>query len=582
MAQQVIHADLLHRGYPFNVESIGSQVILNRGLELNRNRGDARGSDAGAASGMPQCYYLQNVFPTSRGYSSVHFRASLPPHPFGKSVRASSFHVLGNELGTSALFSPAYGDNIIYNPAYGGWNSFPIGARVEAKSTVTYLQGVSYVLYQGVGLYAYDFQANTFEQIELEGIEISEILGVTSGKNYLVLWSNNRVYWSSGVDATDFVPSLVTGAGSSNVLSSSGQITSCLKIAEGFVVYTASNAIAASYSGNATSPWIFREIPGSAGASSPETVSYESNEEAHIAWTSSGFQRVSVRKAEPIWAELTDSISRGFFGDLDTTTGIPFLNRNAKLDVKVSSLGSRYTAISVRPDGDSSPFQVAYTWDWGNNRWGKLRFPHVDLFDYREPSFEKQITYQDWLDDGTTYKDLDLADTTYYDLESRLDDVALTFGENFGVASEDGSVYQAVQYPDTDADNLGEFNFLASEDTDELEVDVDPPELAASFPPFGSFIIFGRYKLMRDKDIILHEVLTDADFTGTIDAIVHEKTGKIDSVLPITDVDAKVESLYYTHLRTDSFSLKLEGKFNLVTLDFVVGMGGRRHSRRTA
>ena len=83
MPRELIHADLLVKGFPFNSEALGSTVIINRGYELNRTPFVARGEDFDSASGIPQCYYMQNVFPTSRGYASAHFAEGISAHPFG-------------------------------------------------------------------------------------------------------------------------------------------------------------------------------------------------------------------------------------------------------------------------------------------------------------------------------------------------------------------------------------------------------------------------------------------------------------------------------------------------------------------
>lgn len=559
MALHRVSADLLVKGFPFNVESFGSTVIINQGFELNRTPYVNRGQDFGDVSGLPQAYYMHNVVPTTRGYRSVHFPLALQGHSFEDDVDIEQAHIIRNALGDTVLFSPAHGENLFFSPLFGGWNRFPFVNQTDVRVTLGYVKGTTYISYEKDGLYTYDFEANTFNQVFPAGIDYSEIIGVAAGGNYLILFSDNRIYWSSATDPLDFVPSTVTGAGSSNLVAVKGQITAVLPIADGFIVYTTTNAVGSQYSGVPTNPWIFREIPGSSGVGIHEHVSYESNEAIHIAWTAAGFQRVTFRAAEPLWPELSDTIGSGVFSDYDFTLGYPVAKKFAKIAVKVSSISSRYTAISVKDVNNPQQFLHSYVWDWGTQRWGRVRFPHTDIIDFRTPEFKSPVTYNQLNILGTTYQNYLDDGTTYLELGVPSSDKATVFGDAFGLIQEDGSVYKAVFHPDADS----------------LEVDV--------IEAYKPRIWLGRYRLRRSKDVVLQETQLSTDIDADLYAITHDKAGGVVSKEQLTDLtyEGEISKSYDSRVEGESVSIELAGRFNLANLDMEFSEGGRRHGPRS-
>ena len=187
------------------------------------------------------------------------------------------------------------------------------------------------------------------------------------------------VAWSSTIDSTDFVPSLVTGAGGGNIEGARGAITYLVAHTLGFIAYTTNNAVSAVYSNNARYPFTFREIISSGGLSSLDLVAYDANTGNHYAYTTSGLQIVSTSQTQTIIPELTDFISGKYFEDYDEVTGI-FTRTllTATMAKKVNVIADRYLVVSYGITG----LTHALIFDLSLKRWGKIRIPHVSTIEY--------------------------------------------------------------------------------------------------------------------------------------------------------------------------------------------------------
>jgi hypothetical protein len=189
--------------------------------------------------------------------------------------------------------------------------------------------------------------------------------------------------WSSTLDPTDFTPSLATGAGGGAVEAAKGAITFCADHALGFIVYTATNAIAALYSNNFRYPFNFKEIVSAGGVASPDLLAIEADSGNHYAYTSSGFQAISTARAQTILPEMTDFIAGGVFEDYNETTD-EFVQTylTASMKKAVNVVADRYFIISY---GISS-LTHAIVFDMAQKRFGKLKVPHVDIIEYELPA----------------------------------------------------------------------------------------------------------------------------------------------------------------------------------------------------
>jgi hypothetical protein len=489
------------------------------------------GSQADRDIGIPTHLYLQNVLPTTQGMKSVGFvkrTDGIPGAVFDK------IFLLRDQDETKTLYSPARGKNYFLGPATPNlWQSLQFQALQNGVATHAYVNGKTYIAYKQQGLYKYDPYINNFTAVPLSGIVASSVHGVCGANNYLIVWDHNTVYWSSAIDELDFVPSLSTTSGSGKVQAARGAIVACLPIHDGFIVYTTANAIAATFSGNARFPWTFREIPGSAGVTDPEHVTYDTNYDVHFAWTSSGLLEITKQKAAPIWPELTDFLTENlyefpsaeirnvqkastWFSQAQVYPNIEPLLTQVLLPngfkVKLSFIGARYVVVSYGPKEDDE-LQFALVYDIGLRRWGKLKFPHIDVFLWVQPNYN------------------------YGPINAK---------DSFGLLRRDGAVY-TVNF--TDGAN------------------------------YDSLYLFGRIRLQRDfmttlLGVQVENVPLDTRFSAEV----------LTSLVGKTHVPAKMYEVLRTpnlrryHCRTTGLShlLAFSGGFNFNSLEIEFTPAGRR------
>lgn len=369
------------------------------------------GAQADRDIGIPMCIYMHNVIPTTQGLKSVAFKEVIRPQSnedeFDKIILLRSQDELKN------FFVPAAGKNFILaatNPE--SWTSYKFPTLYNGNVTHAYINGKTYICYERYGVFEYDALLNSFQAVNFNGIVTNGIGGITSANNYLVMWDSDTVYWSSAIDQLDFTPSLSTTAGSGKVQSARGAIVCCLPIHDGFVVYTTANAVVGTFTGNIRFPWSFREIPGSAGISTSEHVTYDANYDTHFAWTTSGMQEISKQKAIVIWPEVSDFLTERYFEDytgadnnnINTDVAEAFSSRtqlwqkevwNLKtfqqrllkndMRVKLNFLGSRYVVVSYGPEKFLTHMLI---YDIALQRWGKLRIKHSDVFQWVKPNYK--------------------------------------------------------------------------------------------------------------------------------------------------------------------------------------------------
>lgn len=187
------------------------------------------------------------------------------------------------------------------------------------------------------------------------------------------------VAWSSTIDATDFMPSLITGAGGGSVEGARGAITLCVAHTLGFIVYTTNNAVAAIFSNNARYPFTFREIISSGGLASQNLVGYDANSGNHFAYTTSGLQLISTSATQTILPEVTDFIAGKLFEDFDEITNtFSRVVLSATMQKALAVISDRYLVISY---GITS-LTHALVYDLSAKRFGKLKINHVGVLEY--------------------------------------------------------------------------------------------------------------------------------------------------------------------------------------------------------
>jgi hypothetical protein len=133
------------------------------------------------------------------------------------------------------------------------------------------------------------------------------------------------------------------------------------------------------YSGNSRYPFNFREIIASGGCTSADLISYDSNTGNQYAYTTSGLQTLTATATQTVFPDVTDFLAGATFEDFDETT-LTFSEQNLVLPMqkKLTSVADRYLIFSY---GVSS-LTHAIVYDMAEERFGKLKAPHVDCFEY--------------------------------------------------------------------------------------------------------------------------------------------------------------------------------------------------------
>lgn len=252
-------------------------------------------------------------------------------------------------------------------------------ADTSGDVTKTAISGKNLLAVAGTGVFEYDFTSNTLTYCQLTGIDSTILAGITSANGYLIAYSSDSVLWSSLVDIFDFLPSLSTGAGGGSVEDAKGPIRKVVALTSGFIVFTAANAVAASFAQNIRYPFIFREIPNAGGVSDLSLVTDESDSTSVYAFTSYGLQQISTQKATSVMPEISDFLSGGRFEDFDTATlFFSVLTLTQPLKKRIEYISGRYLVISY----GLTSLTHAIVYDTVIQRYGKLKFPHVASFQY--------------------------------------------------------------------------------------------------------------------------------------------------------------------------------------------------------
>ena len=187
------------------------------------------------------------------------------------------------------------------------------------------------------------------------------------------------IAWSSTIDPTDFTPSLTTGSGGGSVENAQGYITYCVKHTLGFIVYTTNNAVGAVYTNNARYPFAFREIVSSGGLLTLDLLGYDANTGNQYLYSTHGFQLMSMSQSQTVFPDLTDFIAGLSFEDYNEVTDT--LTRTAlvsQMHKRLNVIADRYFVVSY---GNGS-LTHAIVYDIALKRYGKLKIPHVDCFEY--------------------------------------------------------------------------------------------------------------------------------------------------------------------------------------------------------
>ena len=389
MADIVYRANLATASFPFLSELFGRSIIVKQ-QDQNVVKALAPGEAGGDDLGIPQLYYCHNVIPTDSGYKSVGY-TEINGIQYPASKNLNNVLTLRDSNGNSAqITTDALGGVFLLlegTTAWGTGTNPPNPALIiDKRMTVAFVSGTTYIYFESVGCYTYDFATNTFSTQALAGLTAADVLGLIANRGYMIAYTDVAVFWSSTTDPTDFVPSLITGAGGGQLEGARGRIVTIESVYGGFITFTAGNAVSAIASDNARFPYNFMEITGCGGLADPNFVSYDSNSASVYAYTTSGLQAVSLRQAVIVFPEVTDFISGGLIEDFDETALVLSIagTAGAVLKKKLVIVASRYLVISY---GIGALTHALY-YDGLLKQWGRLKFTHTDCFEWNRSGTE--------------------------------------------------------------------------------------------------------------------------------------------------------------------------------------------------
>ena len=164
----------------------------------------------------------------------------------------------------------------------------------------------------GSDVFLYHDTAHQATVFNLTGINLDlnfGFQGITSHQNFLLFWDFERLYWSSPTDFTDFTPA-IGGGGSTLISEARGNILTIVPNSTGLMIYCKNNIVHASFSGDASNPWIFVEVAGSEGVlvsimGQPLVTSNEASP-VQLAVTPTGIVSVSDNGVEPLTMNMLE------------------------------------------------------------------------------------------------------------------------------------------------------------------------------------------------------------------------------------------------------------------------------------
>lgn len=388
MSQTNYRANLAAKDMTFLAEAWGRTVILKQ-FDQNFSRQIVSPTDPDKDIGIPQIFYCHNVMPAAGGFQSVGITQTVPPLPGGKTGMTQQFSYSDATVGLVSYigFVPVGNTYDVYRliRATLTWAfimNVPASDTVNFRVSSATVNGILYVYIPFNNCYI--FNGTTLTVQALGGLTPAAVVGITESYGYMIAWNFTTIAWSSTIDPTDFVPSLITGAGSGSVQQLKGKIQTCYHHTYGFIIYSTSNAVSAVYSGNPQFPFNYREIINGGGIQDPELITTDPETGNQFAWTTAGLQLMSITSAAPVsnnqFPELVNFIGGSRFEDFNEVT-----NTLIEIDIALGSMVKRLNVIAARylvVSYGVTSLTHALVYDSAMRRWGKIKANHVDVFDY--------------------------------------------------------------------------------------------------------------------------------------------------------------------------------------------------------
>lgn len=418
MSQTAYRANLSSATYPMTIADGGRTVIIPGPDNNYDRRVDPTGQQLDA--GIPQALYLENVMPTSNGYQSVGY---MVPGT-GMLVPAGASYIT-KMLEVPSRFDPVgpgfYNYSISTSPlivwnngtfSHGRFGSGPVvfvGTAIAAPGAGTYstavVKGVCYLYYASTSQRLLYTVTNGFGGLlnltevtptvtPLNFFSDKDIFTICASSNYLVGQSTTTVYWSSTTTPTDFVSSLVSGAGQIDPNNSEDALQYLKETTAGFYVYAQNNIIFGQYTGNARYPFKFGVVLNSTGplTSLPCTAYGGVDTGGHYVIEKNKIIKfMQERKTEPIATEVSDFLDKTPVQELFNEDTNTFIAQIAATEIpSIYVHANRYILVSVNGTSAVGTADEKYThvivFDSHLRRYGRLKINHSFIFEVQESS----------------------------------------------------------------------------------------------------------------------------------------------------------------------------------------------------
>lgn len=364
--------------FPLLSELLGRTIIV-RGSDQTHPQTFA----TQIAADPPQLYYAHNVLPTPYGYQSIGYDTFIPSTIYTDFVNVITLREAATGL-TALLGTTKSGRVLISTLAVPAWTEISLsdGASITGLNiTMAFIHGITYVYFYKLGCYQYDFTTGELVSVTLGGLDPLLIRGIVSANGYMLAFGDgNSVAWSSVLDPTDFIPSLITGAGAGQIEGAQGETIAAIAIQGGIIFLNATNATSALYQSNGRYPFMFNTIVGCGGLSDPKFAAYLAlDSTAAYAYTTSGLQAINPKQAEFITPEITEFLSGRRLEDFDEATlTLTVTTPSNVIKKKLAWIADRYLVVSY---GDEL-LTHAIVIDTLLLRIGKLKIDHVAIFEF--------------------------------------------------------------------------------------------------------------------------------------------------------------------------------------------------------
>ena len=399
-------------------------------------------SDTPGETIQPYPYWLDDVIPVQRGIKSVAWsRSARVSDPQGEGIPATLYYFPVKDSGTMhGMFTNNKFQ--FYNMATNQWETaleLPSATRLPSRA---YVRNESYLFVRGRGLYKVTEAGLVLQTVDWgSGVPApTDLIGCASNAGYLVLYSAERIYWSSPTNPLVFEiqkGGVSTGAGSALIQGLQGEIITIEPISGGALVYTNQCAFSMRYTSNALNPWAFAPVAGCAGIIRQWHIATTETGQTHFIWSVAGLQSVAIGGAQAMLPEFTAYFAKDelhFWNDtVMTTTQI-----STKVDIKVTVLANNMLAFSVGPQGQ--PFEYCWLFDLQLGRWGRVTLKHWHIDVLVPVSNTTAVKYKDLADGNIRYQDL--MARTYASLVGDIE-YSSERPLRFSVYGSDGYNYQA-------------------------------------------------------------------------------------------------------------------------------------------